>query len=129
MSTRRLLRRFVFTTAALPREAGAHEYIILLLPQCGIDLRHDLLGHQLHRTPREPRIDPIVARIVERTERADLLAEREDLVDYAVHCPRDHQARRHRVGSDRRVRLALVELEQVAAPSEAHELTDQLLEI
>src|SRR5881394_3264823 len=110
MSTRRLFLRLVFTTAALPREAGAHEYIMVLLPQGSVDFRHHLLSHQLHRTPRKLRIDPIVARIVERTERADLLAEREDLIDGAVHGPRDHQSWRHRVGGDRRIRLARVEL-------------------
>src|SRR4051812_14833472 len=71
-----------------------------LLLQCLIDLRHDLLRHQLHRAPGELRIDPVVARIVERAEGTDLLAEGEDLLDDAVDGAGEDETRRHRVGGN-----------------------------
>src|SRR5258706_6103691 len=74
---------------------------ITLLIQCGIHLRHHLLGHQLHRAPGELGIDPVMARVVERAERPDLLAEGEDLLDDAVHGSGEHELWRHGVGGDR----------------------------
>src|ERR1700741_4386439 len=50
------------------------------MSECGIDRRHHLLGHQLHRVARELRVRPVVAAIEQRAEVADRLAEREDLV-------------------------------------------------
>src|SRR5882672_4090892 len=100
-----------------------------LFLQCGVYLGHHLLGHQLHGAPGELGVDPIVAGIVERAERADLLAEGEDLLDHAVHAAGDDQLRGHAVGVDRGVGLALVELEEVRAPAEADQLADQLLEV
>src|SRR5438034_11786473 len=69
-----------------------------LLLQCSIHLRHHLLGHQLHRALGELRVDPVVARIVERAERPDFLAEGEDLLDHAVYGAGEHELWRHRVG-------------------------------
>src|SRR5262249_16699206 len=100
-----------------------------VLLQCRIHFRHHLLRHQLHRAPRELRIHPVVAGGVGRAERADLLAEREQLLDHAVHRAGDDQARRHRLGGDRRVGLVLVQLEEIAAAAEADELADELLEV
>src|SRR5207302_10427638 len=75
------------------------------------------------------RIDPVVARIVERAERPDLLAEREELLDDAVHRAGDTEPRRHRVRRNGRGRLVLVQLEEIAAPAEADQLADELLEV
>src|SRR5438067_4920086 len=100
-----------------------------LLLERGVHLRHHLLDHQLHRALGELGVDPVVARIVERAERSHLLAEGEDLLDHAVHRAGDDQARRHRVRGDGGIRLVLVELEEIAAPAEADELADELLEV
>src|SRR5436189_2556449 len=96
-----------------------------LLLQCRVHLRHDLLGHELHRALRELRVYPVVARVVERAERPDLLAEGEDLLDHALHRAGENELRRHGLRRNGGIRLVLVELEQVGA-SAAHELAQQL---
>src|SRR6266849_3189851 len=74
---------------------------IALLLQSGVHLRHHLLRHELHRALAELWIDPVVARVVQRAESADFLAEGEDLLDDAVDRAGDDEPRRHGVCMDR----------------------------
>src|SRR4051812_12763222 len=109
-SARRILRVF-----NIPRPPLWCLNWIRSLLQRGVYLGHHLLGHQLHRAPGELRVEPVVAGIVERAEGTGLLAEGEDLLDHAVDGAGDDELRGHRVGVDRGVGLALIELEEVRA--------------
>ncbi len=53
--------------------------------------RPDLAGHELHGATRERGVDPIVTCVEERSERADLFAESDDLVCDPVRCARDDE--------------------------------------
>src|SRR4030095_2441589 len=46
----------------------------LALSERSIDARQHLFGHQLHRAAHRPSIQPVVADVQERAERADVLA-------------------------------------------------------
>ena len=78
-----------------------------------VDRRHDLLGHQLHRAPRERLVHPVVAGVEQRAEVADLLAERQDLVGDRVRRAVDHQLVDDGREIERIVRLVRRGLEQV----------------
>ena len=70
-----------------------------------------------------------MAGVKQRAEVAGFLAKGEQLVDHAVDRAGQHQARRHGVGGDGFVGLALVQLEQVGAAGKTHQLANQLLEV
>ena len=56
-----------------------------------IDPRPDLARHQLHGAPGERWIGPVVARVEQGAERADLVAECENLIRYALRGSRDNE--------------------------------------
>src|SRR5262245_61142317 len=61
----------------------------------GVDARQHLLGHQLHRAPAERGIDPIHAGIDDLAEIADLLSQRQQLIDHLVDAAVDHAVVEH----------------------------------
>src|SRR5437763_1512979 len=67
------------------------------LPDRGVDLRHHLLGEQLHVAPPEIAVLPVLAGEQQRAEIADFLAERQDLIGYAVGRAPEHQFLAHRI--------------------------------
>src|SRR5262245_23282019 len=86
----------------------------------GVDARHHLLGHELHRAPRETGVGPVHAGVDDLAEIADLLAQRQDLVYHAVDSPGDHAMLHHVVVGDLLVGLLLVALEHVEALAALH---------
>src|SRR5262245_11857872 len=59
------------------------------LPERAVDARHHLLRHQLHRAAHRNWVGPVVADIEQPAERADALAEREQIIDHFVDRPGD----------------------------------------
>src|SRR5262245_38787366 len=55
-----------------------------------VDARQHLFGHQLHRALGERRIDPVHTGIDDLAEVADLLAQRQKLLDHLVDAAVDH---------------------------------------
>src|SRR5215831_11645351 len=92
--------------AATVRQRFAQSGYLRLGPRYrGIDARHDLGRHQLHRAPCKVRIHPVHARVHQLAEIADALAQREDAVDDLVDRSADHEPVEHEVGGQLSVRL------------------------
>src|SRR6186713_2265210 len=84
----------------------------LPLPDRGVDLRHYLLGEQLHVASPKIAVLPVLAGHQQGAEIADLLAERQYLVRHAVGRAPEHQLVADRIKRDFFVWLVLPRLER-----------------